>query len=282
MGIDGFSGGLTLQMNYVTQAPTGTPTITTFATGFSSPSGVAVDSSGNVYVGDQGNNLVSKITPGGSVSTLATGLNNPRGVAVDSSGNVYVADQNNNRIAKITPGGSVSNFATGITAPIGVTVDSSGNVYVAANSNVYKITSGGSVSTLASGLTNPFGVAVDSLGNVYVTELNLNRILKITISTGAISVYAGSGSVGSQDGPGASATFNWVYGITIDSVGNLYIGDFNNNSVRKITTDAVVSTVATGFNNPRGVAIDSTGNVLYVADSSNNRIRKIVFASPVD
>jgi sugar lactone lactonase YvrE len=291
---------------------------------FHNPQGVAVDSSGNVYVADWGNSTIRKITPGGVVSTLAglagsfgsddgaastARFDNPQGVAVDSSGNVYVADSGNSTIRKITPGGVVSTLAglagstgsddgTGSAArfnyPSGVAVDSSGNVYVADSYNytIRKITPGGVVSTLAGlagSFAGPSGVAVDSSGNVFVADSGNYTISKIT-PVGLVSTLAGlAGSIGSADGTGSTARFNVPIGVAVDSSGNVHVADAGNHTIRKITPGRVVSTLAglanssgsadgTGsaarFDVPVGGAVDSSGNV-YVADLGNHTIRKI-------
>jgi sugar lactone lactonase YvrE len=246
----------------------------------------------------------------------AAQFNLPSGVAADGIGNVYVADQQNHRIRKISPAGVVTTFAgssqgyaDGIatvarfSTPVGVATDAAGNVYVADyyNNKIRKITSAGVVSTLAGSTQgyadgtgtaaqfyNPSGVALDAAGNVYVADYNNNRIRKIT-PAGIVSTFAGSGiAVGSLDGIGTAAMFYYPNGVATDGVGNVYVADFNNNEIRKITPEAVVSTLAGNGNSgatdgigalaqfkyPTGVATDAAGNV-YISDTSNHRIRKI-------
>ena len=254
-------------------------------------------------------------------NTDATGVDasfrNPNQIAVDTSGNVYVADYNNHSIRKITPAGIVTTYAgggsqgsangTGASAsfyyPSGVAVDGSGNVYVAdgGNHKIRKISSAGTVTTLAgngmAGDSNgtgsnasfnyPSAVAVDTLGNVYVADLGNHKIRKIT-SAGVVTTLAGSGSQGSANGTGASASFYSPYGLAVDTSGNVYVADSFNHKIRKITSAGVVTTLAgsgsqgsadgTGtaasFLNPNGVSVDASGNV-YVADTYNLKIRKI-------
>ena len=296
---------------------------------FNLPTGIAVDVSGNVYVADQGNDQIRKITSTGVVTVLAGSkggfvdgtstaarFNTPTGIAVDLSGNVYVADQINHRIRKITNSGVVSTLAGNGTRgfadgqgsaaqfnyPVGVATDVSGNVYVAdANNNrIRKITADGTVSTLAgSGLTgftdgnaavakfsSPFALTVDASGNVYVADKRNNRIRKIT-ADGTVSTLAGS-VAGFADGIGTGAMFNGPLGITSDASGNIYVADAGNNRIRKITPTGIVSvlqgtgvagyvdgspTVAT-FNAPFGIAIDINGT-LYIGDQNNHAIRMI-------
>lgn len=245
---------------------------------FNYPTGIAVDSSGNVYVADTYNYTIRKITPAGTVSTLAGSASAsygstdgigaaarfyyPRGVAVNSAGKLYVADSSNHIIRTITPDGMTATFAG----------------------------SGGSGSSdgvsLAHLFTSLVGCARDSSGNFYV--IDSNSIKKIAVD-GTVSVFAGSGTPGSSDGIGSAAKFFAPKKIVLDGSDNLYVTDSYNQTIRKITADGTVTTLAGSanfsgssdgrgsaarFNNPYGLAIDSSG-ILYVADSSNNVIRKI-------
>jgi streptogramin lyase len=181
-------------------------------------------------------------------------MHDPWGVAVDSSGNVYVADTLNHRILKITSTGSVSTLAgTGtegyfdgsgssaqFNAPNDVAVDSVGNVYVADTGNGYarKITSGGNVSTLAGppeGYFLPRGIVVDASGNIYVSEASAACIRKIT-DNGVVTIFAGIRSDGGYvDGAAVSAKFNLPTKMAIDSAGDIYVSDTYNHRIRKIT-----------------------------------------------
>ena len=306
------------------------------AASFHHPSGVATDSAGNVYVADESNSTIRKITPAGVVTTLAgtagitgsadgTGaaarFTHTNGVATDSAGNVYVADVGNHTIRKITSAGAVTTFAgtagtsgstdgIGATArfefPMGVATDSAGNVYVADvyNNTIGKITSAGVVTTLAgaavtrgstdgagvaASFNNPSGVATDSAGNTYVADIDNHTIRKIT-PAGVVTTLAGAAGIsGSTDGTGAAARFYYPKAVVVDSSGNVYVADWGNHTIRKITPAGVVTTLAgtagtsgstdgTGgsasFYSPSSVATDSAGNV-YVADTNNYTIRKI-------
>ena len=304
---------------------------------FYNPSGVAVGDDGTVYVADSNNHRIRKVTAAGVVSTLAgsgtygyadgTGtaaqFYSPTGVEVDSAGTAYVADYSNHRIRKITAAGVVSTLAGGGTGgyvdgtgtaarfyfPRDVAVDDAGTVCVAdfGNNRIRKVTAAGVVSTLAgSGTTgfadatgtaarfnSPRGVAVDGAGTVYVADRDNNRIRKVT-AAGVVSTLAGSGTAGFADGTGAGAQFNYPTGVAVDGDGTVYVADQSNNRIRKVSAAGVVSTMAgsgtagfadgTGtaaqFNNPFGLAVDAAGTV-YVADQSNNRIRKVTAAGVV-
>ena len=239
---------------------------------FAGPRGLAIDNGGNLYVADNSNQRIRKISPSGTVTTFAgstignangTGtsaqFNYPEGVAVDATGNIYVVDSENHSIRKITPAGVVSTLA-GSTAGF---ADGQG---AAAQFNF------------------PIGVTVDAGGNVYVADTENYKIRKIT-PAGVVTTLAGS-TQGFTDGASTNAQFNSPTGIAIDAVGNLYVTD--NYKIRKISPAGVVSTLAGSstagyadgkgtdarFTNPYGIAIDSN-NILYVSDSDNDRIRKI-------
>ena len=251
------------------------------AAGFTWPSGVATDGGGNVYVADAGNNTIRKITSAAMVTTLAgvagssgsadgTGngarFGSPMGVATDSAGNVYVADTSNNTIRKITPAGVVTTLA-GQAGSIG-SADGTGS---------------------AARFNQPGAVATDGAGNVYVADQNNYTIRKIT-PAGVVTTLAGlAGSNGYGDGTGSAARFWFPHGVATDGVGNVYVADTENETIRKITPAGVVTTLAgqpliigsedgTGsaahFFFPWGVATDTAGNV-YVMDAYNNTLRKI-------
>ena len=199
----------------------------------------------------------------------AAAFNNPSGIAVDAQGNIYVSDSFNNRIRKITPAGVVTTVAGNGTPGY---VDGPG-----ANAEFY----------------GPQGLAVDAQGNVYVADFGNNVIRKISTS-GVVSTVAGNGTAGYVDGAGLTvAEFNSPAGVAVDNKGNIYVADFNNNMIRKITSASVVSTIAgtqtagyvngtvnttTGtyasFDNPTGLVLDASGNI-YVADQGNSAIRQI-------
>jgi sugar lactone lactonase YvrE len=246
---------------------------------FNSPTGTAADSSGNVFIADMANSAIREINPQGVVTTFAgngsagfingTGtaalFNEPTGVATDGAGNVYVADNGNSMIRKITPKGVVTTLA------------GSGNRGAANGAGT------------AASFNQPQALTVDAGGNVYVADEGNNLIRKIT-PQGVVTTLAGSGSAGAVNGVGTAASFNGPAGITVDASGNVYVGDSNNNLIRKIAPDGTVTTVAgTGlagadngalntatFNNPQGVVVDNYGRI-FVADTGNNLIREIKF-----
>jgi len=237
--------------------------------GFSSPSGVAIDAAGNLYVGDFDNHLVKEIMAGsGTVITLAPGFtfSSPNGVALDVAGNLYVGDSGANMVYKIPAGGGTPTaIGSGFSTPDGVAVDAAGNVYVAnqGNNTVTKIPAGnGTPVAIGSGFNLPCGVAVDAAGNVYVADYGNNAVKKIPSGTGT-PVIIGSG-------------FLNPYGVAVDLSGNIIVADRGNNAIKIITPgnpNAPV-TIGTGYNTPCGVVEDGAGNI-YVADLGDTNIKEI-------
>ena len=247
------------------------------AASFRYPDGAVFDSQNNLFISDQSNHKIRKITPDGTVTTFAgsgaigsaEGIGTaasfyyPAGMAVDANDNLLVADYGNNKIRKITPNGTVSTFAgTGVAGAAEGT-------------------------TLTAQLNGVTGVCVDSFGNVFVADYYNNKIRKID-TLGNVSTFAGSGSMGSSDGIGTAASFYYPAIVAVDATNNLFVTDEENHKIRKITTDGTVSTYAgdgilgatngistdAQFNFPTGVAVDDS-NTVFVADYGNNKIRKI-------
>ncbi|MGB9687146.1 MAG: NHL repeat-containing protein [Rectinema subterraneum] len=214
--------------------------------------------------------MVSVATLAGSGSAGATdgigaaaSFSSPLGAAVDGQGNVYVADTGNHKIRKVSSSGVVS---TGAGTGYSGTTDST---------------------ALSSQFNFPNDLALDASGNIYVADTANNKIRKIT-PQGMVSTLAGSGSAGSTDGTGTSASFNAPSGVAVDALGNIYVADTGNNKIRKVTPAGVVTTIAglnSGgfadgsvstalFSQPSDIAIDES-ETLFIADTGNNRIRKI-------
>ena len=255
---------------------------------FRHPAGVALDGSGNLYVADSLNHTIRKITPGGNVTTFAgasgisgsadgTGnaarFNQPFGVAVSSAGDIYVSEWGNHTIRKITPEGVVTTVA-GLAGVPGST-DGPGS---------------------AARFYYPSQLAVNQGGEIYVADSENFTVRKID-PTDVVSTFAGSARMGgTTDGTGAAARFAFPNGLAFDGAGNLYVADSYNHTVRRITAEAVVSTVAglaetsgfmdgigsaARFNYPLFLATSSGGNTIFVADSQNSTVRQVTTANAV-
>ncbi|MEN2489349.1 T9SS type A sorting domain-containing protein [Flavobacterium sp. B11] len=282
---------------------------------FDTPYGICIDKNGNLYVTDHENHKIRKITPSGLVSTFTgstSGLVNgnisqakfsrPYGICIDNSGNLYVTDYGNDKIRKITPAGTVSTIAPleVFDSARGICIDKNGNLYVTSSyeCKIKKITPTESVSVLAGSsegfadgtgsaamFKTPAGIDVDTDGNLYVADMFNNRIRKIS-PTGVVTTFAGYGLRSFED-LGDKAGFDAPSGVHINADGSIYIADTYNDIIRKITPSGTISTFAGSdvgssdgirmiakFASVNGVCTDATGNI-YVADTGNNRIRKI-------
>jgi sugar lactone lactonase YvrE len=262
--------------------------------------GLAVDSSGTLYVADAGNHRIRRITAGGSIAAVAGSgvteylaggfagdggpateaeLNVPSAVAIGPGSALIVADARNNRVRRIEANGDIVTVAGNGTEGFG---------------------GDGGPATDAE-LDFPSGLAVDGGGNIYIADTNNHRVRKVT-PTGMITTVAGSGPTGylaggfsGDGGPATAARLARPFGLALDPAGHLYIADGFNNRIRRVTPEGIVTTVAgsgaTGYlqggfggdsgparaarlNFPRAVVLDANGN-LYVADALNHRIRLV-------
>jgi sugar lactone lactonase YvrE len=248
---------------------------------FNRPTGIAYRASNNsLYVVDNGNHCIRRIDLSSAVvSTLAgfpqagfadgPGLqaqfNNPVGLGIDSFGNLYIGDTNNARLRRITPAGVVSTLA--------------GN-------GQQGFADGTGAAAQFNGIG---GVTVDNANIIYVADVLNHRIRRVT-QQGVVTSLAGNGTTGFVNGTGTAARFNLPYSVACDAAGNIYVADFTNHSIRKVTPQGVVTTTAGNgvsglvegagatarFNQPIGVTVAPNGNV-YVADFGNQRVRQIIF-----
>jgi uncharacterized protein (TIGR03437 family) len=263
-----------------------------------SPSGVAVDAAGNIYIADTGNNEVRKVnaatgiisafagsTTGGfagdGAAATSAQLHSPSAVTLDSAGNVYIADTANNRIRKVNTSGIITTVAGSSAVSTGLIGD-------------------GGLATSAI-LNSPRGVMVDSSGNLYIADSGNNRVRKVG-TNGIINTIAGNGTTGTvgmvgDGGPAINASLSVPVGMALDSSGNLYIADSGDNLIRKVTTNGNISSIAgngeSGYspgdenlaiyaelNEPEGLAVDGSGNV-YFSDTGNEVIREVTAAGVI-
>lgn len=268
------------------------------------PTSVAIDGSYNIYIADNMNHRIRKVTVLDNIITTVAGtgsygyngdgikatsakLNAPNGIALDTSNNIYIADTYNNRIRKLT-------VSTGIITTVAGAGDGPG---------FFK---GEGIAATSIYLRMPFNVHIDGFGDIYIADTYNHRVLKVTVSTGKITTVAGTGSPG-YNGDGIKATSARLTdptGISSDYLGDIYIADTLDNRIRKVSmSTGIITTVAgtgpfgtgTGdyngdfieatsarLNCPYDVAVDWFGHV-FIADTNNNRIRFItrdVFNGP--
>lgn len=234
------------------------------------PAGVAVGTTGNIYITDTHNSRVLMLAAGSATPSQLpfTGLGKWSDLAVDTSGSVYLTDGDHNRVLKLPAGSetAVELPLTGLNFPSGVAVDNVGNIYVTDDHNSRVLSLPASSTAQAelpfTGLNHPGDVAVDSAGNVYITDSRNNRLLKLVAGAASPTTLL-------ED-------LNGPDDVAVDTAGNVYVTDEFNNRVLKLAAGETNATELpfVGLNYPVGVAVDSTGN-LYVADKHNNRVLKL-------
>jgi len=263
---------------------------------FNTPIALTFDFSGMLFVADRKNYRVRKVTPHGIVSTFVESkdFKNVCGIAVDINRNIYVTDEYS--VKQISREGDIISLVSDDGdnfQPHAIAVDSDQNIFVSdrAHNKIWKITqgilsgyAGNGVKGFADGSGRavkfdlPCGIALAGNGTLYVADGGNHRIRRIT-PQGVVSTLAGSGSPGFVDGVGTNAMFNYPLGLAIDADGDLYVTDYNNDAVRKVTPQGIVTTLDGKSNAhiecklPVGIAVDANGAV-YV--SSNHKITKIM------
>src|SRR5271157_2796714 len=254
------------------------------------PSAVVLDSTGNLFLADQGNYCVRKVATTGQITDVAGtctvllapgGVNGDGGPAtsalfqrpvrlfVDGHENVYLSDIADNRLREV--------------------VASTGDIQTVAGTGTAGFTGEGALATQAE-LDEPSGVWVDAPGNIFLTDSLNNRVREVTASNGFIQTIAGDGSGDGDDGPATSGLLNAPFGVAVDGTGNLFIADTANSVIREVVAATgnitrVAGTFTAGFdgdglalnvylNNPNGVFVDGSGDI-FIADSQNNAIREV-------
>jgi sugar lactone lactonase YvrE len=270
--------------------------------GFKSPRAMTMDASGNLFVSDPIVNEIRKVTSAAVVTTIATSsnFNNVAAViTVDASGNIYIGE---NSLNKITAAGVISLLNLGIPNISGLTADASGNIYISGNNVIYKYTSAGVVSTLAgsgqSAVTDGTGtaasfstisaLAIDGTGNIYVADLNNGTcVIRKVTPAGVVTSITLTPAIHPVSNVAYSSAP--IGGLALDGSGNIYATETQGNLIIEISPAGAVTTIAgtgltspnngpatsAGFYFPIGIAVNSTGKLIYVADSDNMTIRKI-------
>jgi hypothetical protein len=273
------------------------------------PGGTAEDAKGDIFIADSGDNVVREVTAAGVITRIAgtgtaglghagpatlSSLDHPQAVAVNAQGDVFIADTYNNRVVKVTPQGQV----------VAVAGDGNGGY------------SGDGGRAASAKLNEPTGLALDAQGNLYIADSANNVIRRVDAKTGIITTVAGDyaadkasdglGGFSGDGGPATSARLNDPQGVALDGAGDLFIADTFNNAIREVTPGGIISTVvnsaaagggippaggessgaaptASKLNTPYAVAVDSSTDGLYIADTNNEVIAEVTgLAQPGD
>ena len=263
------------------------------------PYAIALDFQGNAFIADRANNRVRRVDAGSGVITTIVGtgtagpggdgglavnaeLDGPSGIAVDAAGDVYISDADNQRVRRVdASSGIISTYAGNVTG--GATGIGDGGPATSAH------------------LLFPAGLALDTAGNLYIADEGHNLIREVTLATGIINTVAGTmngaGGYGGDGGPATSAFLLLPTGVAVDSAGNIYIADTDNDLIREVNASTgIITTVAgnggTGYDGdggpatqfaiwgPSDVVVDASGN-LYIADLENTRVRKVTAATGI-
>jgi trimeric autotransporter adhesin len=226
----------------------------------SGPESVTVDSSGNLYISDTGNQRVRKVTPDGKIAAATDlGLLSPVYAIADGSGNLYIADAGAGKILTAGSNGVPATLMTGLSSPRGLALDSIGNLYYteAGAARVSVRSPAGTVTSIATGSWNiPRGVAVDGSGNVYVADTGLQEILEVG-SGGGVTVIAGMGSAGfsGDGGNAAAAQLGFPWDVAVNATGVVAVADLDNNRVRDLTPPPAATQAPPGAPVPGNVTI---------------------------
>jgi len=246
----------------------------------SSPAGVIVDSAGNVYVADTGNNRIVEVSALGVASVLTINgltpvLSSPSGIAIDGSGNLYIADTGNSRVVKVDTLGNGTVISTGgvtLSSPKGVALDQAGDIFIGdtGNSRIVEVTSGGAAAaltiTVSSGsptLSSPKGLAVSVSGKLFIADSGNNRVVSVAAGSATGVVVSILGGV----------TLNSPSSVQVDGIGNVVIADTGNNRIAEVDTSSngtVLYTNSVTLSAPLAAALDVFGTV-YIADTGDSQ-----------
>ncbi len=277
---------------------------------FTDPRNMTFDSQGNLFVSEQNYHIIRKITPEGNVTTFAgtygasgtadgvgsdARFNYPAGMACDSQDNLFVADRVNQKIRKITPDGNVTTFVSLAFYPQQIVIDANDTLYVirggiAPWSTINTYTADGASGTLemTMSLSTPVqSLAIDDEGSLYVASSS--EILRVAPSGATVRLAGDATTRGYADGVGATARFNYIYGLAYTGDGVIYASDYGNSVIRRIAPNGNVTTVAgtagvsgyvdaegsaARFQSIWGMAFDG-GNSIYICNSGSSKIRKL-------